>query len=77
MTQGRHAEAEGLFRRAVEDDPSSSHMRVNHGLALAALGRLDDAEDAIRTALRMSPDNPKAKSALNVIMSLGTTEPSK
>ena len=77
VTQGRHAEAEGLFRRAIEDDPSSSHMRVNHGLALAALGRLDDAEDAIRTALRMSPDSPKAKSALKVIMSLGTTEPSK
>ena len=70
VTQGRHAEAERLFRQAVEDDPDSSHMRVNHGLAMAALGRLDHAEQAIREAMRINPAEPKARGALAVIARL-------
>src|SRR5262249_18692070 len=37
------ADAEAEYRAAVQNDPTSRLDRFNHGRALVALGRLDDA----------------------------------
>ncbi|MCU1273007.1 MAG: hypothetical protein JWO48_438 [Bryobacterales bacterium] len=61
-------DAELLFRRAAEADPSCANARVNLGLSLAAQGRLSEAESETRTALRIAPNSPLALAALGKIL---------
>lgn len=65
--QGRYADAEALFHRAVEDDPGAVHPRVNHGLTLAALSRFAEAKQALRKAMTLDPKDPKADQALRML----------
>jgi hypothetical protein len=47
--------AEGLFRFAISQRPRQREAYHNLGAALAMQGRYDEAEDALRTYLRLSP----------------------
>lgn len=62
--QGRVAEAEGSFRRALELDPANASAHNNHANALAKLGRLAEAEAAYRRAIALQPAFPEAYSNL-------------
>lgn len=61
---GRYAEAAGLFRKAVEEDPRLGIGYFELGLARYQLGNLEAAEQALRQADRLEPSDPKALAAL-------------
>lgn len=47
-----------------------AHLYRGRGFALTELGRLDEAEEAYRTSLRLDPDNPTALQELDYIAAL-------
>lgn len=55
--EGRHAEAEARFRRALALDPGLVDACNNLGTALRAQGRDDEAEASFRGALALRPDH--------------------
>ena len=56
FADGDHTEAARLFLRVLKSPAPLAIDHVNHGLALAALGRLAKAEAAYRTALTLEPE---------------------
>lgn len=56
MNQGRLADAAGLFDQAVKAAPREPTFSFNLGLALARLGRDQEAETALRAALKAKRD---------------------
>jgi Tfp pilus assembly protein PilF len=57
---GRREEARQLYRRIVEEDPSSLRAWTNLGNVLAAEGRRAEAEAAYRRAIALAPDDRDA-----------------
>src|SRR6185312_15984968 len=56
MNQGRLDEAAALFNQAAMAAPRESIFSYNLGLALSRLGRMEQAETALRATLRYRPD---------------------
>ncbi|MEU8240731.1 tetratricopeptide repeat protein [Actinoplanes missouriensis] len=67
------ADAEQAARTAIGLDPNEAHYYFTHGMALAALGHVDQARQALATSLRLEPGNPVAKHRLEVLN--GEAEP--
>ena len=65
--QGKDAEALELFRQATENDSHYARAFVNLGLLMARQGNLSGAKDQIQQALKISPNNSGALSALEMI----------
>ncbi|MBG0565136.1 tetratricopeptide repeat protein [Actinoplanes aureus] len=61
------ADAEQAARTAIGLDPTEAHYYFTHGVALAALGHVDQARQALLTSLRLEPGNPVAKHRLDVL----------
>lgn len=57
---GRFAEAERLFRSALDATPRNGDVFVDLGLALAFQNRFDEARKAFEQALRLAPGSPDA-----------------
>src|SRR6185369_12448167 len=55
MNQGRLGEAAGLFNQAVIAVPRDPIFAFNLGLTLSRLGRIVEAETALRTTLEHKP----------------------
>lgn len=53
---GRLADAEALYRRILEHDPSDVEALTNLGAALRAQGRIADAVHSLRRAIALKPD---------------------
>ncbi len=66
--QGRHAEAEAVFRQALEADPGHVETRYNLGLAYMAQNRLADAERELRLAIGARPDYPMAHYGMGLVL---------
>lgn len=62
--QGAHAEAVALLQRSLAVDPLGPRTWNNLGEALRAMGQLDEAEYALREAVRISPQYSLAHSNL-------------
>ncbi len=58
---GDATRAATLLEQAVRADPGSADARVQHGYALLALGRFDEAEQAFGEALRLAPSYDDAR----------------
>src|SRR4051812_49053430 len=56
MNQGRLVEAAGLFNQAALAAPLEPIFAFNLGMTLSRLGRTQEAETALRTALKHKPD---------------------
>ncbi|MFO1024974.1 MAG: tetratricopeptide repeat-containing glycosyltransferase family protein [Acetobacteraceae bacterium] len=65
--QGRAAEAESFYRRALHLEPEFVTAWMNLGLAHMELGNLDAAEEFEREALRLDPDLPDAHNHLGMV----------
>ena len=61
---GRVDLAEQAYRAAVELDPDYAIGHLNHGAALAELGRFDEATDALLQARRIEGDTQRVLGAL-------------
>ena len=69
--QGRHAEAEAAFTRAIRLKPDYVRARCDLGEMCAEQGRLADAEHAYREAIRLKPDSLTARAALPGVLLAG------
>ncbi|MEM8882434.1 MAG: tetratricopeptide repeat protein [Planctomycetota bacterium] len=65
--EGRHAEAEELYRASLAVDANFLPARFNLGQLLAALGRPDDAAAQFRAVLDFEPGNGQAHYALGLL----------
>lgn len=61
---GRHAAALAGFQLVLDAEPGNLDARLNLGLTLLALGRLDDAETALESVLAAAPDYVDARLGL-------------
>src|ERR1700744_2745795 len=68
MHQGRPAEAAQLFHQAVKPAPREPVFAFNLGLTLARLGRTEEAETALRTAVKYKPDFVQAPFELGALL---------
>jgi Flp pilus assembly protein TadD len=62
--RGRWSHAADRLERAVEKDPLLEDAHAALGVAAARAGRLDRAEDALRTCLRLLPAGSPRQRAL-------------
>lgn len=60
FSAGRFVEAEKAYAKAVAANPESVSALVNHGAALAKLGRSDAAIERLQQALALEPENSSA-----------------
>ena len=69
---GRLAEAEGLYRRAIETEPADARAWHLLGLTLCQSGRPDEGARALRRSVELSPVTPEFHNNLaGVLGSLG------
>src|SRR5471032_104836 len=68
MSQGRLGEAVDLFTKAATAAPREPIFAFNLGLALSRLGRIEEAETALRTALKYKPDFVQAIFELGALL---------
>jgi tetratricopeptide (TPR) repeat protein len=68
MNQGRVGDAAGLFNQAVTAAPRDPIFAFNLGLALSRLGRIEEAETALRTTLKHKPDFVQALFELGALL---------
>jgi Flp pilus assembly protein TadD len=61
------ADAEQAARTAIGLDPSEAHYYFTHGVALDAMGHIDQARQALIISLRLEPENPVAQHRLAVL----------
>ena len=71
------ADAEQAARTAIGLDPNEAHYYFTHGVALDALGHLDQARQALLISLRMEPENPVAQHRLAVLNGEVSREPER
>jgi tetratricopeptide (TPR) repeat protein len=71
------ADAEQAARTAIGLDPNEAHYYFTHGVALDALGHLDQARQALITSLRMEPENPVAQHRLAVLNGEAARDPER
>ncbi|THD62787.1 tetratricopeptide repeat protein [Phenylobacterium sp.] len=62
----RYAEAEALFRQAVEAEPGSWGAWHDQGAFLRMVGRSAEAEQSLRQALELSSGDPRSRHALGM-----------
>jgi len=67
--QGNNGRAEQLLRQATENNPHTFRPSVNLGLVLAAESRFPEAEQALRSALKIAEDNSQALTVLAMVLS--------
>tara|TARA_E500000318_G_scaffold11106_3_gene9764 strand:+ start:1263 stop:3107 length:1845 start_codon:yes stop_codon:yes gene_type:complete len=72
MRQGRATEAVEIFAEIARANPRQPELQNNLGVALKAAGRLKDAAQAYRRALKLAPDYAVAEANLaRVLLALG------
>ena len=59
-----HHHAVNSYRRAVELDPEDAGIRAGYAEALEAMDKSDEAIQQYKAALKLMPDHPMAKQAL-------------
>jgi len=72
---GRHEEAIGFARRAVEQDPLSAWANVILGIALRMAGRCAEAVTALRMSLELTPQRSSTHATLSFcLLALGRVD---
>ena len=65
---GRNHKAVSASQKAVALDPLDAEARVNLGIILQGLGRLDEGEEHIRQAIALKPDFAEAHTTLGIVL---------
>ena len=73
--EGRFAEAEVSYKRAILLNPNLDQAYNNLGITLQELGRFQEAKDSYKQAIKLKPYNYKAHSNLGIVLEeLGNLE---
>ena len=67
LQDGKHNEAAGRIRRAIEIEPHGEFYS-NLGLALAAQNKVDEAMAAYRESIRLNPKSPEAHNNMGILL---------
>jgi tetratricopeptide (TPR) repeat protein len=67
LEAGRHDAAVTVFDQVAEQNPEAVAAYINLGMAHAAGGRLEQAEENLRTALALNPRHPVALNELGLV----------
>ena len=67
--RGKRRKLVRLFRQAIENNPSSAAAHANLGLLLASQGDESKAEQELKQAAQMAPDDPKVLPVLASLQS--------
>lgn len=67
LEAGRHDAAVAMFDQVAEQNPEAVAAYINLGIAHAAGGRLDQAENHLRIALELNPHHPVALNELGLV----------
>lgn len=73
--EGRFAEAEAGYRRALAREPGNPEAWYDFGRLIAAAGRIDEAIDAYETVIRIAPRHRNA--LINLGYHLGRRQPQR
>src|SRR6185437_1082412 len=65
--QGRHDAALGIYADLAHANPDSSLHWGNYATALQTAGDLVAAEDALKTLIRLAPDDPDRLDELGIV----------
>lgn len=65
--------AAGQFQKAIDADKTCASAFANLSIALLSLGRLREAEDAARQAVRLSSASPISRKVLGLVHAAGET----
>lgn len=68
LTEGNAVQAAALFRRATRQLPEHAGAWHGLGVALQALGQVEEAHDALQLSVRLNPQQPEAWFALAQVM---------
>ncbi len=60
--------AEAEYREAIAGDPDHADAHLELGLALADMGRVDEAMRELETAVRLAPEDPAARQELAALL---------
>ncbi|HOX07970.1 MAG TPA: tetratricopeptide repeat protein, partial [Planctomycetota bacterium] len=72
VKQADYAGALGYLDQAIEHEPRSSDLRIEHGLTQSKLGKVVSAIEDFRAALRIDPDQPRVHLLIgNAFMRIG------
>ncbi|MCU0254665.1 MAG: tetratricopeptide repeat protein [Acidobacteria bacterium] len=63
---GRHGDAIGLLRRALELDPRLARARLKLGMEYGSIGRHDEAIASLREAIALEPGYPESHATLGL-----------
>ncbi|HUE69441.1 MAG TPA: tetratricopeptide repeat protein [Pirellulaceae bacterium] len=66
--QKRHADAEQLFRSALEASPQNADVLGDLGYCYFLQGRLDEASDSLTEAVALDPKNPRHRNNLGLVL---------
>jgi tetratricopeptide (TPR) repeat protein len=78
MRQGKFEEALKYLSNSVKNAPELAGGHEQYGLALASVGRLDEAEESLQTALKLDPNNKTVHLKLTRLQTMqGNDEESK
>ena len=67
LNAGNHEQAVLRYREALAYRPADAELHTNLGVALAQLGRLNEAQPELEAALRIDPNLQPAKKALAAV----------
>jgi tetratricopeptide (TPR) repeat protein len=62
--QGKYEEAMEVYHKGLSFVPDDLDMHYNLGIMLRGQGRIDEALEELRTALRIDPNSEKARRVL-------------
>jgi hypothetical protein len=65
---GRYDEAEAIYAEAAGAFPAEADVHHNRGAFYALIGRLPEAEAALRRALELAPQTPRTRHALGFVL---------
>jgi len=66
--EGRYEEAEGFYLKAVAEDADNSLGYGRLGVIYTHLGELNDAKEALETAVRLAPENGFYQNNLGLVL---------
>ena len=75
LTKKQNRDAEQLFKKCLEVDPTYAYCHMMWGAAVARLGRIDEGAQHYREFLKLAPNDPRAPQVKKLVEDYEKTQP--